>query len=127
MIRYLRYFWPGKLRSSDQSKLRQPQDLWPEDELSIKEELTDVVLKQVLQKKEFSILDGLNEYDEDYTFFESRGAIITHEMKKRVVNEVLPSRQDSDAVVCENENENENKWQDQGLNQVREQDDQQSG
>jgi len=30
-------------------------------------------------------------------------------------------------VVCENENENENKWQDQGLNQVREQDDQQSG
>jgi len=123
MIRYLRYFWPGKLRSSDQSKLRQSQDLWLEDELSIKEELTDVVLKQVLQKKEFSILDGLNEYDEDYTFFESRGAIITHEMKKRVVNEVLPPRQDSDTVVCENEN----KWQDQGLNQVREQDDQQSG
>jgi len=123
MIRYLRYFWPGKLRSSDQSKLRQSQDLWSEDELSIKEELTDVVLKQVLQKKEFSILDGLNEYDEDYTFFESRGAIITHEMKKRVVNEVLPPRQNSDTVVCENEN----KWQDQGLNQVREQDDQQSG
>ncbi len=123
MIRYLRYFWPGKLRSSDQSKLRQSQDLWLEDELSIKEELTDVVLKQVLQKKEFSILDGLNEYDEDYTFFESRGAIITHEMKKRVVNEVLPPRQNSDTVVCENEN----KWQDQGLNQVREQDDQQSG
>jgi len=123
MIRYLRYFWPGKLRSSDQSKLRQSQDLWSEDELSIKEELTDVVLKQVLKKKEFSILDGLNEYDEDYTFFESRGAIITHEMKKRVVNEVLPPRQNSDTVVCENEN----KWQDQGLNQVREQDDQQSG
>lgn len=123
MIRYLLYFWPGKLRSSDQSKLRQSQDLWLEDELSIKEELTDVVLKQVLQKKEFSILDGLNEYDEDYTFFESRGAIITHEMKKRVVNEVLPPRQNSDTVVCENEN----KWQDQGLNQVREQDDQQSG
>jgi hypothetical protein len=123
MIRYLRYFWPGKLRSSDQSKLRQPQDLWPEDELSIKEELTDVVLKQVLQKKEFSILDGLNEYDENYTFFESRGAIITHEMKKRVVDEVLLQQQNSDAAACKQGS----KSQDQGLNQVREQDDQQSG
>ncbi|MDP7536237.1 MAG: hypothetical protein QF470_00200 [Methylococcales bacterium] len=123
MIQYLRYFWSGKLRSSDQSKLRQPQDLWSEDEPSNKEELIEVVLKQVLQKKEFSILDGLNEYDEDYTFFESRGAIITHEMKKRMLNEVLLPRENSDAVVCENEN----KWQDQGLNQAREEDDQQSG
>jgi len=123
MIRYLRYFWPGKLRSLDQSKLRQPQDLLSKDEPSIKEELTEVVLKQLLQKKEFSILDGLNEYDEDYTFFESRGNIITHEMKKRVVNEVLQQRQNSDTAACEQGS----KSQDQGLNQVREQDDQQSG
>ena len=93
------------------------------DEPSIKEELTEVVLKQLLQKKEFSILDGLNEYDEDYTFFESRGNIITHEMKKRVVNEVLLQRQNSDTAASEQGS----KCQDQGLNQVREQDDQQSG
>lgn len=123
MIRYLRYFWPGKLRSPDQSKLRQPEDLLSKDEPSIKEELTEAVLKQLLQKKEFSILDGLNEYDEDYTFFESRGNIITHEMKKRVVNEVLQQRQNSDTAACEQGS----KSQDQGLNQVREQDDQQSG
>ncbi|MBT3815406.1 MAG: hypothetical protein HOG92_04270, partial [Methylococcales bacterium] len=75
----------------------------------------------LLQKKEFTILDGLNEYDEDYTFFESRGNIITHEMKKILVDEVLSQRQEMAIAECENEDQN------QDIKKVRDQDDQQSG
>jgi hypothetical protein len=120
MIRRIGSFWPWKSKPSDSSELSPQQDLLPEDEPSI-EELTDIVLKQLLQKKEFSILDGLNEYDEDYTFFESRGNIITHEMKKILVDEVLPQRQKMEIAECENEDQN------QDVKKVRDQDDQQSG
>ncbi|HHZ69764.1 MAG TPA: hypothetical protein EYO51_04650 [Methylococcaceae bacterium] len=121
MIRRIGFFWPWKLRPSGISKISQHQDLLPEDEPFSKEELTETVLKQLLQKKEFSILDGLNEYDEDYTFFELRGNIIPHEMKKRLLDEVLPQQQQTEIVECENE------CQDQDVKKVRNQDDQQSG
>jgi len=40
------------------------------------------LLKNLLDQPEFHIGDGLNEYDEDYTFFESRGSLITREMER---------------------------------------------
>lgn len=38
------------------------------------------LLKNLIDQPEFHIRDGLNEYDEDYTFFENRGNLITREM-----------------------------------------------
>ena len=46
----------------------------------INEELERLALKKMFNKPEFSILDGLNEYDEDYSFFKPRGELITQEM-----------------------------------------------
>jgi hypothetical protein len=39
-------------------------------------------LRAILRKPEHDILDGLNEYDEDFTQFASLGNIVTHEMKR---------------------------------------------
>ena len=56
MIRRMGSLWPWKSKPSDSSELSPQQDLLPEDEPAI-EELTEIVLKQLLQKKEFTILD----------------------------------------------------------------------
>ena len=50
----------------------------------IKQELEQLALKKIFQRPEFSSLDGLNEYDEDYTGFISRGDLITHEMQRAI-------------------------------------------
>ncbi len=44
-------------------------------------------LRKLLQNPEFSVLDGLNEYDDDFTYFAPRGELITHEMH-RVASEL---------------------------------------
>ena len=43
-------------------------------------ELPGGVLKHLFKHPEWSGLDGLNEYDEDYTSFTPRGAILTQDM-----------------------------------------------
>ncbi len=39
-------------------------------------------LKDLFKQSEFGTLDGLNEYDEDYTSFPSLGNVVTREMKR---------------------------------------------
>lgn len=118
MFRNMSFFWSLKPKPLDDSELNLNQEVFPKGELSVKEELPEVVIQRLLKNKKVSILDGLNEYDEDYTFFESRGNIITHEMKKRLTDEIL--KQDQQA-------ESENKNQDQDTNKLRAHNDQQSG
>lgn len=54
------------------------------------------LLKSLIDQPEFHIRDGLNEYDEDYTFFESRGGLITREMERILArqqeNGITPSK-----------------------------------
>ncbi len=119
MFRNMSFFWSLKSRSLNDSELNLNQEVFPKDELSVKEELAEVVIQQLLKNKKVSILDGLNEYDEDYTFFESRGNIITHEMKKKLADEIL--KQDQQTETAESENEN------QDINKLRAHNDQQSG
>ncbi len=45
-----------------------------------KKEIGEQVFKTLFKKQEFSTLDGLNEYDEDYTSFLPRGDLITQDM-----------------------------------------------
>ena len=40
------------------------------------------VLKDLFSQPEWSVPDGLNEYDEDYTSFTSRGTIVTQDMMR---------------------------------------------
>lgn len=45
-------------------------------------ELKKQALKQLFKQSEFNELDGLNEYDEDYTSFTGLGDVVTQEMKR---------------------------------------------
>ena len=44
--------------------------------------LSPLALKKLFRKPEFSVLDGLNEYDDDCTYFAPRGELITQEMRR---------------------------------------------
>ncbi len=58
----------------------------------IGEELPCEVLKHLFKQPEWSALDGLNEYDEDYTSFTPRGAILTQDMIReylRAENQII--------------------------------------
>ena len=48
----------------------------------LNEELHRQVLKKIFHKPEFSIRDGMNEYDQNYSHFESLGDLVTHEMMR---------------------------------------------
>ncbi len=54
--------------------------IWQQDDVN------PLAKKQALQdlfkQSEFGVLDGLNEYDEDYTSFTSLGNVVTREMKR---------------------------------------------
>ncbi len=60
-----------------------------------------LVKKQALQdlfkQSEFGVLDGLNEYDEDYTSFSSLGNVVTREMKRMLELAEQKTRPDADA------------------------------
>lgn len=47
----------------------------------VSETLRQAALKRLLHLPAFNIVDGLNDYDEDYTYFEPLGDIITSDMR----------------------------------------------
>jgi hypothetical protein len=50
----------------------------------VSDKLRNMALKKMFNAPEFNIRDGLDEYDEDYTFFEKLGDIVTCDMKHQV-------------------------------------------
>ncbi len=46
--------------------------------------LSSLALRQLFRKPEVSALDGLNEYDDDFSYFVPRGDLITQEMKTKL-------------------------------------------
>ena len=46
--------------------------------------LSSIALARFLQNPECSVLDGLNEYDDDFSYFVPRGDLITQEMKVKL-------------------------------------------
>jgi len=50
----------------------------------VSDELRNLALRKMFQAPSFNIRDGLDEYDEDYTFFEKLGDIVTCDMKHQV-------------------------------------------
>ena len=50
----------------------------------VSEKLRNMALRKMFHAPVFNIRDGLDEYDEDYTFFEPLGDIVTCDMKHQV-------------------------------------------
>jgi len=68
---------PGKVLKSDGCSV----DV-PDIDRDFAKILSASALRQLFQKPEVSVLDGLNEYDDDFTYFAPRGEVITHEMQR---------------------------------------------
>lgn len=52
--------------------------------IGVSDELRNLALKKLFKAAVFNVRDGLDEYDEDYTSFESLGDIITCDMKHQI-------------------------------------------
>lgn len=55
-----------------------------------------LALRALFRQPQFSVPDGLNEYDEDYRFFTARGDLLTHDMQRalqRVKEELTVKRE----------------------------------
>ncbi len=50
----------------------------------VSEELHRLALRKLFHSSRFQVLDGLNDYDEDYTSFAPLGDLITHEMRRKM-------------------------------------------
>jgi hypothetical protein len=67
-------------------------------------DLKKQALKALFKQSEFGHLDGLNEYDEDYTTFTSLGDVVTREMK-RMMDLVEKASSDQASTTAENNSE----------------------
>jgi len=50
----------------------------------VSDKLRNLALRKLFNAPEFNIRDGLDEYDEDYTYFEKLGDIVTCDMKHQI-------------------------------------------
>ena len=70
----------------------------------VTDKLRNLALKQLFKAPLFNIRDGLDEYDEDYTFFEKLGDTVTCDMKHQMEMEAL-KKEAAEAVKEEEINE----------------------
>jgi hypothetical protein len=70
----------------------------------VSDELRNLALRKLFKAPVFNIRDGLDEYDEDYTYFEKLGDIVTCDMKHHIEMKEL---RDREALALEAEQEAE--------------------
>ncbi|MDH5354886.1 MAG: DUF3306 domain-containing protein [Gammaproteobacteria bacterium] len=63
----------------------------------VSDKLRNMALKKMFHVPAFNIRDGLDEYDDDYTFFEPLGDIVTSDMKHQV--EMLEKKRAEEAEL----------------------------
>ena len=111
----------GKDSNDNSEKVQARQFDCPETtdlELESSSRLSSQALLSVFSKTECCTLDGLNEYDEDFTSFTPLGDLVTHEMQQaadRLAKQVLDSAElenletevDHAAIVQTSFNENQ--------------------
>ncbi|MCP4471300.1 MAG: DUF3306 domain-containing protein [Gammaproteobacteria bacterium] len=66
----------------------------------VSDELRNLALRKLFRAPVFNIRDGLDEYDEDYTYFEKLGDIVTSDMKHQIEMQQQKLRE---ALATENE------------------------
>ena len=71
----------------------------------VSDELRNLALRKLFKAPVFNIRDGLDEYDEDYTYFEKLGDIITCDMKHQIEmqEQKLREAQAAEAEVVEHD------------------------
>jgi hypothetical protein len=67
----------------------------------VTDKLRNLALKQLFKAPHFNIRDGLDEYDEDYTFFEKLGDIVTCDMKHAMEVEALKKEEAAAKAAAE--------------------------
>jgi len=65
----------------------------------VDKELRKLALRKMFNLPDSQILDGLNEYDEDYTSFIPRGNIVTEEMKRILALAVENEKQEIERTL----------------------------
>ena len=76
----------------------------------VSDKLRNLALRKLFKAPVFNIRDGLDEYDEDYTYFEKLGDIVTCDMKHQIEmqEKKLREAQEAEATAAElDETENE--------------------
>jgi hypothetical protein len=66
----------------------------------VSDELRNLALRKLFQAPVFNIRDGLDEYDEDYTYFEKLGDIVTCDMKHQIEMQELKRREAEEAEAA---------------------------
>ena len=64
----------------------------------VSDELRNLALRKLFKAPVFNIRDGLDEYDEDYTYFEKLGDIVTCDMKHQIEMKELREREALEAA-----------------------------
>ena len=81
----------------------------------VSDELRNLALRKLFSAPSFNIRDGLDEYDEDYTYFEKLGDIVTADMKHQMELEELAKKEQQSADALAEEIEDSD---DQDLEQI---------
>lgn len=63
----------------------------------VSDKLRNLALRKLFSGSQFNIRDGLDEYDEDYTFFEKLGDIVTCDMKHHIEMAELRKQEELEA------------------------------
>jgi len=70
----------------------------------VSDELRNLALRKLFRAPAFNIRDGLDEYDEDYTFFEKLGDVVTCDMKHHIE---MKEQKEREALALDAEQEAE--------------------
>lgn len=70
----------------------------------VSDELRNLALRKLFKTPAFNIRDGLDEYDEDYTFFEKLGDVVTCDMKHHIE---MKEQKEREALALDSELEAE--------------------
>jgi hypothetical protein len=71
--------------------------------MGVSDELRNLALRKLFKAPVFNIRDGLDEYDEDYTYFEKLGDIVTCDMKHQIEMQEKKLREAQEAEEAEAE------------------------
>jgi len=66
----------------------------------VSDKLRNLALRKLFKAPVFNIRDGLDEYDEDYTYFEKLGDIVTCDMKHQIEMQELKRREAEEAEAA---------------------------
>lgn len=79
----------------------------------VSEELRNLALRKLFLSEVFNIRDGLDEYDDDYTHFESLGDIVTADMKHQI--ELQTQRKAEELLQYEKSLSDNNRTEDESV------------